>query len=77
MSDTSTSTNSGKSHAKIGREVRNAYRAATDEFDDVTNEVKDQVQNFTDELVKNVKKSPVKSVLIAGAIGLLFGKLFL
>jgi len=78
MSYTSSSTNSGnKSHARIRQHARGAFRAASAQLDEVRKDVKGQVKSFSNELAKNVKKSPIKSVLIAAAIGVVFGKLFL
>ncbi len=44
---------------------------------DSTNEVKKQAQQYTDEMASYIKDCPIKSVVVASAIGLLVGKFIL
>jgi ElaB/YqjD/DUF883 family membrane-anchored ribosome-binding protein len=58
-------------------EAKGDLHKASEHIVDATNEVKKQAQECSEELVEYIKESPIKSVLIASAIGMLIGKLFL
>lgn len=63
-------------HTKLD-EAKSDLNQASAHIVKATNEVKEQAQEYSDEIVDYIKESPVKSVLIASAIGLLVGKFLL
>lgn len=58
-------------------DVKADLNKAAENIRDATNEVKKQAQDYSDEIVNYIKEYPVKSVLIASAVGLLLGKFIL
>ena len=63
--------------SKILHVAKSDLNQASEHIVKATNEVKKQAQEYSDDVVKYIKNSPIKSVLIASAIGLLVGKFIL
>jgi len=53
------------------------FQLASEHLVDATEEIKKQAMEYSDELVDSIKARPIKSVIIASAIGLLVGKFLL
>jgi ElaB/YqjD/DUF883 family membrane-anchored ribosome-binding protein len=58
-------------------ETKDSLNRVAEEIGERVSQVKNQAEEYSDELAKYIKKCPVKSVLIASAIGLLVGKFIL
>lgn len=51
--------------------------AATEQIAETSQEVKDQAMEYTEDLVKYVKKNPIRSVIVAAGLGVLLGMFIL
>lgn len=63
-------------HKKL-HEAKADLHKVSEHIVDATDEVKKQAQEYSDEVVDYIKDRPIKSVLIAAAVGVLIGKFFL
>ena len=58
-------------------ETKADFNKVSEHISDATKEVKKQAQQYSDEISDYIKDCPMKSVLIASAVGLLIGKFIL
>lgn len=58
-------------------ETKSDFNKVSEHIADASKEVKKQAQQYSDEISQYIKDCPMKSVLIASAVGLLIGKFIL